>query len=119
MVFEGISKVFSLVEQQQYETIGQFWDEMSALYGMENLQGLGYSWEGNKMSYAIGFKSGRIEGCNVSVELPDHGWERAEGKTDDLKQIYDEIYQGGPLKFEIETFCENGDCQILFYRKTP
>lgn len=119
VIFEGISKVFSLAGEQQYETIGQFWDEIAVLYGLENLQGLGYNWKGNKMSYAIGLKTGCIEGCNVRVELPEHGWVRAVGKTDDLKQLYDEIYRDGPLEFEIETFDENGDCQILFYRKTP
>lgn len=119
MVFEGISRVFSLVGEQQYETIGQFWDEMAALYGLHDLQGLGYNWEGSKMSYAIGLKTGCIKDSNVRIELPDHGWVRAAGKTDDLKQLYDEIYKDGPLQFEIETFYENGDCEIRFYRKTP
>jgi hypothetical protein len=43
MVFSGISRVFDLTDEQQYETIGQFWDEMAALYGLENLRGLGYA----------------------------------------------------------------------------
>ena len=116
MVFTGISKVFSLSNEQQYETIGQFWDEMAAIYGLENLQGLGYNWKDGQITYAIGLKNGCIEGCNVSVELPDNGWVRAEGKTDDLKQMYDEIYKDGALQFEIETFYENGNCEIRYYR---
>ena len=116
MVFKGISKVFSLSNEQQYETIGQFWDEMAMLYGLENLQGLGYSWKDSQISYAIGLKNGCIKGCNVSVELPDSGWVRMEGRTDNLKQLYDEIYKDGVLQFEIETFYENGNCEIMYYR---
>lgn len=116
MEFKGISKVFSLSNEQQYETIGRFWDEMAMLYGLENLQGLGYNWKDNKISYAIGLKNGHIKGYNVSVALPDNGWVRIEGKTDNLKQLYDEIYKDGVLLFEIETFYENGNCEIRYYR---
>ena len=116
MVFKGISKVFSLSNEQQYETIGQFWDEMAMIYGLENLQGLGYFWKDNKISYAIGLKNGYIKGYNVSIELPDNGWVRVEGKTDNLKQMYDKIYKVGALQFEIETFYENGNCEIRYYR---
>ena len=116
MVFKGISKNFSLSNEQQYDTIGQFWDEMAMLYGLENLQALGYCWQGYELSYAIGLKDGCIKGYNVSIELPDDGWIKVEGKTDHLKQIYDEIYKDGPLQFEIETFCENGNCEIRYYR---
>ena len=116
MVFKGISKVFSLSNEQQYETIGQFWDEMAMIYGLENLQGLGYSWKDSQISYAIGLKNGCIKGYNVSVELPDNGWVRMEGRTDNLKQLYDEIYRDGVLQFEIETFYENGNCEIRYYR---
>ena len=42
MIFKGIGKTFSIVDRQQYQTIGAFWDELSAQYGLENLQGLGY-----------------------------------------------------------------------------
>ena len=117
MLFKGISKVFSLADEQQYETIGRFWDEMAIIYGLENLQGLGHAWQDNKIAYAIGLKNDRIAGHNVVIELPDEGWMIAEGKTDRLKQIYDEIYKGGPLQFEIETFYENGSCEIRYYRK--
>jgi len=116
MVFIGISKDFSLSDEQQYETIGQFWNEMAALYGLENLQGLGYNWHDNKISYAIGLKNDLIKDYNAEIVLPDDGWVKAEGKTDNLKQIYDEIYKYGPLQFEIETFFENGNCEIRYYR---
>ena len=44
MVFTGIGRTFSTENEQQYETIGAFWDSLSAKYGLENLQGLGYGW---------------------------------------------------------------------------
>ena len=116
MIFIGISKDFSLTNEQQYDTIGQFWDEMADLYGLENLQGLGYNWKDNVISYAIGLKNGRIEGFNLHIELPDNGWLIAKGRIDDLKQLYDDIYKDGALQYEIETFDENGNCEIRYYR---
>ena len=118
MDFIGISKVFSLADEQQYDTIGQFWDEMALQYGLEKLRGLGYKWENNTISYAIGLKNGCIPGFNLSINLPDCGWVCVTGKTDELKQIYDEIYKDGSLQFEIETFDEAGNCRIQYYR-TP
>lgn len=116
MTFHGIVKEFCLSNEQQYDTIGKFWDEMAMLYGLENLQGLGFNWKENKISYAIGLKTGCIKGCNFRIELPDHNWITVKGKTDNLKQLYDEIYKGGILQYEIETFYENGNCEISYYR---
>ena len=118
MIFHGVTKDFDLTNEQQYNTIGQFWDEMSALYGLENLQGLGYLWKDNTISYAIGLKNGCINGSNLTIELPDDDWVTVKGKTDDLKQIYDEIYKGGRLQYEIETFDEDGNCEIRYYRNS-
>lgn len=117
MKFYGISKDFSLVNEEQYDTIGQFWDELSLLYGLENLQGLGYSWRSNIISYAIGLKDDCIKGCNFSIELPDDGWVIVEGQTENLKRIYDEIYKYGMLRYEIETFSHDGSCTIKYFRK--
>ena len=116
MIFKGISKDFSLLNENQYNTIGDFWDEMALLYGLENLQGLGYKWADNKIFYAIGLKEGDIKGYNLRIELPDVNWIIVNGETEKLKEIYDEIYKLGPLKYEIETFDENGKCQIKYYR---
>jgi hypothetical protein len=41
----------------------------------------------------------------------------AKGQTDDLKALYDEIYKDGALSYEIETFFEDGSCQIWYYRE--
>ena len=95
MLFIGISKEFSLLNEDQYNTIGDFWDEMALIYGLENLQGLGYLWKDNKISYAIGLKVGKIKDFNLSIELPDENWTEVHGKTTNLKEIYDEIYKSG------------------------
>ena len=116
MIFVGITKDFCLTNEQQYDTIGRFWDEMTMLYGLENLQGLGYRWADNRICYAIGLKNGCIEGYNLQITLPDQGWMIVKGKTDRLKQLYDEIYKDGSLQYEIETFDENGNCEIRYYR---
>ncbi len=38
------------------------------------------------------------------------------GKTSDLGKIYDEIYRDGALRYEIETFDEDGSCVIMYRR---
>ena len=119
MVFCGLSKVFSTDNQRQYESIGAFWDLMSERYGRENLRGLGWNWTENTITYLIGLK----EGCLPSdvrypdaeyrqIYLPDQGWIHFTGRTEDLSQLYAEIYADGILKYEIEQFYENGDCEV-------
>lgn len=56
----GVSKTFSTVGEQQYNTIGKFWDEMSAIYGLENLRGMGYNWNDDSIEYVIGLKNNEI-----------------------------------------------------------
>ena len=116
MIFKGIAREFSLTDDGQYDTIGEFWDEMTDIYGLENLVGLGYKWEKGKIYYAIGLKRGEIDGYNLSLELPDTGWSTAPGRTAELKEIYGEIYRQGRLTYEIESFNEDGICQIRYYR---
>ena len=116
MLFKGLAKEFSLHNEDQYNTIGLFWDEMASIYGLENLQGLGYKWENGKIFYAIGLKSGELANYNLTIELPDTNWTVVDGRTEDLKAIYNEIYKFGSLKYEIEIFYENGECQIKYYR---
>ena len=113
MLFFGISRDFSLLNEDQYNTIGAFWDEMAAIYGLENLAGLGYRWQNGVISYAIGLKNGKIDGANLEIDLPDDDWTTVDGKTDNLKKIYDEIYKSGALKYEIETFTEDGRWEVI------
>lgn len=116
MQFIGITKKFSLKNEEQYNTIGDFWDEMSLLYGMENLVGLGYKWDNETIYYAIGLKDKTIKNHNFKIKLPDDGWIIVNGKTDNLKEIYDKIYLDGPLTYELETFTNDGNCTIKYYR---
>ena len=116
MKFTGISKAFSLKNEDQYNTIGKFWDEMEAIYGLENLIGLGYKWAQGLIYYAIGLKSGEIEGANLRMDLPDDGWTTVEGLTDNIKAIYDEIYKDGALLMELEQFTSDGRCKIRYVR---
>ncbi|HMM01044.1 MAG TPA: hypothetical protein PKC96_06915 [Bacilli bacterium] len=117
MVFKGVTRDFILTDEAQYDTIGNFWNEMAQVYGLENLQGLGYKWRDNILSYAIGLKNGDISGYNLSIKLPDNGWETVEGYTSNLKLIYDRIYKNGPLAFEIETFFNDGKCSVKYFRR--
>lgn len=116
MEFKGISKVFSTVGEQQYNDIGVFWDDLSERYGREALRGLGYNWTSTSIEYVIGLAVGEIEGWNKCVSLPEDGWERIKGRTEDLKEIYSEIYRNGPLRYEIEMFDDNGNCVIDIFR---
>ena len=115
-IFFGIVRTFSLIDEDQYNTIGAFWDEMTEKYGLESLWGFGYNWRDGKMDYAIGLKDGIIDGANFEIVLPDDGWEFVHGETDRLKEIYDEIYERGALVYEIEEFSEEGECFIKYYR---
>lgn len=116
MVFNGISRVFSTVNSQQYEAIGDFWNELSDRYGRSNLRGLGYNWTADSIEYVIGLKVGIIRDANCSVELPDSGWIVVEGRTSKLSELYEKIYQDGVLLYEIETFDDYDKCQIMYYR---
>ena len=51
MIFNGISKVFSTKDDQQYEAIGACWVELSKEYGRENLRGLGCNWTAGVGAY--------------------------------------------------------------------
>lgn len=116
MEFKGISRIFSTVGDQQYNTIGAFWDELSKRYGRKNLRGLGYNWTGTSIEYVIGLTDGEIDGWNMSILLPEGGWERIKGRTENLEGIYNDIYRDGPLKYEIEMFDDDGNCVIDFVR---
>lgn len=116
MKFIGISRVFSTINNEQYKTIGAFWDELSEKYGMENLRGLGYNWDNDSIEYVIGLKKGTIDNANFEIELPQDGWTILKGQIDDLPLMYEEIYKDGPLSYEIELFNKNGSCEIWYNR---
>lgn len=122
MVFRDVSKTFSTVGEQQYNTIGKFWDEMSAIYGLENLRGLGYNWKDDSIEYVIGLKNNEIfdvsdAGVWKEITLPDSGWKTYSGTTEHLGAMYDEIYKEGRLTYEIEEFFEDGSCKVMITRE--
>lgn len=115
MKFVGIRKVFSTINEEQYQTIGFFWDELSKVYGRENLMGLGCNWTKDSIEYVMALKDGIIEGANYEIDLPDE-WIVVDGKTENLGDIYNEIYKDGVLLYEIEEFDDNGNCRIRYCR---
>lgn len=86
MKFIGIRKVFSTINEEQYNTIGAFWDEMSALYGREKLVGLGCNWTKDSIEYVIGLKEGILPNSNYEIELPEE-WMIIKGNTKELGYI--------------------------------
>lgn len=123
MKFKGYSKTFSTMNQEQYETIGSFWDEMASRYGRENLVGLGYNWTESSIEYVIGLKEADIrndleisDAAYKVVFLPDSDWIQYSGRTDKLSELYAEIYSQGPLRCELEMFDDNGNCRIAINR---
>lgn len=116
MTFNGISRVFSTENDDQYNTIGAFWDELAYKYGRSNLRGLGYHWAPTTIEYVIGQKEGDIPESDCCVELPDEGWLVVKGRTQDLSKIYEEIYKDGNLTYEIEMFSDDGSCEIWYLR---
>lgn len=115
MKFIGIKRTFSTIGEKQYETIGAFWTEMSALYGTENLMGLGCNWTGHSLDYVMALKDGIIPNADHEADLPDE-WHMVTGKTEALSAIYNEIYKDGPLLYEIEEFDDEGNCRIRYCR---
>lgn len=116
MIFTGITRTFSTAGSAQYGTIGAFWDAMAEKYGRQNLRGLGYRWTEDTIEYAIGLKEGILPGSNCQISLPDGNWTHVTGKTARLGALYEEIYRSGALKYEIEMFTDEGDCEILYFR---
>lgn len=124
MIFRGFSRRFSTKNGEQFGTIGEYWDRMAALYGRDNLRGLGYDWTADSIAYVIGLRSNEpfdmgeadAELCWKEVPLPDTGWVEYTGRTDSLDALYDEIYRDGALTYEIEEFAGDGFCTIRVTR---
>lgn len=115
MKFIGIRRVFSTQNEEQYSTIGAFWDEMSKVYGKENLMGLGCNWTADSIEYVMALKQGIIPDSDYEIDLPDE-WVVVCGKTEQLNILYDEIYKDGSLLYEIEEFDNDGNCKIRYCR---
>ncbi len=128
MIFNGISCRFSTVNSMQYEAIGEYWDFFSAIYGRDNIKGLGYNWSSDSIEYVIGlideklsFDLSKIQekypnAIYKKIGLPEHEWKCYRGKTEHLVQMYEQIYSEGILTYEIESFTGEGTCEILICR---
>ena len=79
MLFKGIGRTFSTENDQQYETIGAFWDELAAKYGRENLQRLGYGWKERSIEYVIGLIDGEIGGADRTAAFAAVGFNAVLG----------------------------------------
>lgn len=116
MTFSGVHRCFTTKNNVQYNLIGDFWNEMAQIYGMENLRGLGCNWSEDSIEYIIGLKNGTISKANFITTLPDNNWIIIKGRIEDLSSIYEQIYSKGPIKYEIEMLYENGEIEIWYYR---
>ena len=82
MIFKGFAIKVSCASWEQVEILGNFWDEISKVIEKEKLVGLGYGWEDNYFSYAIGLidqfdelekiKTLTLNGQYVEIELLDY-----------------------------------------------
>lgn len=128
MIFRGISKRFSTGDNRQYNEIGDYWDYFAAIYGRENLFGLGLNWEKDSIEYVIGQCEGYMEynleivrekypdAVYKEIVLPDTGWIVYRGQTERLSELYERIYREGVLLYEIESFYDDGSCSVKIIR---
>lgn len=128
MKFIGISKRFSTKNSIQYKDIGDYWDYFSKLYDKEKLMGLGLNWNEDSFEYVIGTTTDHFDydlsliqktypDCIYKeIVLPEKNWLVYNGLTNELSKLYDVIYQDGILKYEIESFKNDGTCKVIIYR---
>lgn len=120
VLFRGYGRTFSTVNDMQYDEIGGFWDDMAAIYGVENLRGLGYNWTEHTIDYVIGLKNNAdMDACGLAwreIVIPDSGWREYRGATAELDKLYALIYREGRLTYEIEEFFADGACAISITR---
>ncbi|MCL2629420.1 MAG: hypothetical protein FWD33_01875 [Alphaproteobacteria bacterium] len=121
MIFYGALRVFPVDEDDsQMIDIGKFNSEMWEKYPHINFKSLGHKFEDDRFSYLIG-KLGERPEINeeiTEVLVPDEGWEEYSCPFNraDMKKLYDKIWAGGPLDFEIETI--DGDVfNVMIHRK--
>jgi len=129
MELKGILRKLDCSENKQFNEIGEFWDFMSKLYPKNKLKGLGYNWKNNYIDYVIGdidndfdysvkkiYEKYPDSKCIV-IQLPDKGWEIYSGKLNDIENIYKNIYQNGPLDYEIEEIDDEGNFRVSILRQ--
>jgi hypothetical protein len=130
ITFIGIGKEFSLKNEDQYNTIGHFWDCMGKLTDKDDLIGFGCNWTRTTMDYYIGFvneynynelkKLLEKEFNNLKIKkfvIPMDNWTLYKGYTKDISKMYDEIWTDKVVTAELE-FCTNdGKCYLLINKE--
>ncbi len=106
MKFVGIKRTISVDENySQITKLGQFWNEMRALFPGEFLYGLGTNWTGSTFDYYLGKINENWAGGSDTIELPDDDWHEFScadnGKA--IEQMYRKVYERGKLDYEIES----------------
>ena len=56
----------------------------------------------------------RLQLANFEIDLSDE-WTEVCGRTEKLSFLYTQIYEDGPVRYEIEEFNDSGDCRIRRY----
>ena len=128
MIFNGIKIRFDCKNNQQYKTIGNFWEYMRSSYPNYILKGVGCNWHDDCMDYIIGdFSPSNHYDMDVitkkyptaeyiEINLPDEGWRVYHCRLSELSKLYEEIYTDGVLKYEIEEMKLDGNCVISIIR---
>jgi len=126
LTFIGIGKKFSIIGEDQYNTIGRFWDLMSDFTNKDDLIGFGCNWTKTDMEYYIGFihdidyrnilnnlnfkmKNLKIKKFNLDTK----DWILYKGKTKNINKMYDFIWTDKVVTSELEFFTNNGNCYLL------
>lgn len=129
MKFKGIKVTFSIENGRQYKDIAKFWEIMEKHFDVNRLSGLGFNWTDTTMDYAIGFRDNSMtraeldkvkpyfSGAEYIIQLlPNKNWRKYKGHVSKIKEKYTKIWNAGAVKFEIETFDDEGNMKILIYR---
>ena len=56
----------------------------------------------------------RLQLANFEIDLSNE-WTEVCGRTEKLSLLYAQIYEDGPVRYEIEEFNDSGDCRIRRY----
>jgi len=125
MKFTGYGRSFSTVNNQQFDEIGKFWDEMSEIYGRNNLIGLCCHFTKISLMYYIGLKdNSKMQNHTnydfISCSLPDDNWNSYFGYTDIIDSLYKNLIckdNVNPIVYELEELFDDGTCVIKVHRK--
>lgn len=121
-------KKWSTENDQQYDPISHFWDIVEQYVDCTKLRGFGYGWDNGSFVYGIIFKMNGVPEEIISAvkkEFPDMKYDDSfevptrssydnsyDGKTANIRELYEKIWNKGALICELEEFKPNGECKI-------